>query len=88
MGPGTIPEIIDCEQSLPCHPQMQVKPLSCKTRLPYVTMMQKHHRLLWTKMDWGKVENCFVVRIIKIWNYFFIEIMNSTSPDERDLPAF
>jgi len=29
MGPGTLPEIIDCEHSSPCHPQMQVKALTC-----------------------------------------------------------
>jgi len=27
---GTLPKMIDREQSLKCHPQMQVKALSCK----------------------------------------------------------
>jgi len=30
IGSGTLPEILVCEHSSPCHPQMQFKDLSCK----------------------------------------------------------
>ena len=48
MTSGTLPKIVVfvCEHSSLCHPQMQVKALSCK-RKPYMNMIQRQQHLLW-----------------------------------------
>ena len=63
-----------CEHCSLSHPQMQVKAVSCKEEargehdpeMP-VSPLGKSS----TKMVWGKMENCSVVRLIKIWNSFW-----------------
>ena len=49
MGSGTLPEIILCEHSLPCHPRMQVKTL----------IKQSSHMWTWCRRRDGTA--CFLV---------------------------
>lgn len=67
MGSGTLTEIIVCEDSSLCHPQMQVKYHEKWSPEKLLSSLGQNS----FKIHLSKVEACSVVRFIKIWNLFF-----------------
>ena len=84
MGSGTLLEIVVCEHSSPCHPQIQVEALSCKEKAICETLIQKCCSLLWAEAHFQLTEAKWETDLWSdVWNWnlkYFFETMCTASP--------